>query len=321
MLISIGTHDYNSKDAKDISFTHEIPGGDMSATFVITSPSGQDIDLFDKVVIYDGGYTSPVWQGFVISVDWTATKTKIECAGWNARFAHLVTEDTIYLDNEKASTFIVDHIISNFYDIIQETIIDTSDSVIPKKREYQAGQTYRAILDDVASLAGYTWYIRGRSFYFGPFSDYTIYRIPTTIFIPKSADVTEYANRVAYSYRNNMTVTHGYVSDVDTTYPTKTIYKPFGDIDGTTAEAAALAVLNIAKEPTGIGDITVDYLTDVFGTPVSLSSVMPGCKIIVRGKKYRLSKTEYSHDTRRLTVSPTPLIPVTFTSLLAQVGS
>lgn len=273
-----------------LTFTHEMPGGMVSASFSIPEKYSLPFkwaDVFNQVEIYHG--PTKVWRGFVFGLErfWDENNSgiKIDNVGMGAKLNMLGTASD--LSNEKGSTFITDHIlVAEFAKWISAGTIDTLDYTIPGLREYKPYKTFRQILEDIATFNDYNWYVWDDKLYWEPAeTDVTYITDVEHCTGSVRQDLSEFANEVRYSFRNaDGTWTFGTLTDEDTDYPELERPESYSD-NMTAAQASQLATISLAEHKTlgAVAGVTISKVWNVRGQEIHVSELKPGKVIYING--------------------------------------
>jgi len=278
---------------RGLTFTNEMPGGMVSASFtvpVIYHYPYQWADVYNRVKIYHE--SDLVWAGYIFGLEraWGDTSAiKVSCVGEVARFATQTTGTN--LSNEKASTYIVDHILNpdgNLDDFIDTGEIDTTDYTIPGTLEFKPYKTKRQIMDELYSYNEDThdWYVWDNDLYWVT-KEETISYETSTKFSEGSLrqDLSEFANVIYYSYRDtNGVIQTSSETDTSSAYPNTRKIESYSDnMTAAQAETRAEASLEESKVLGSVANITIRRIWKIGGGEFHVSKIRPGKIIRIRG--------------------------------------
>jgi hypothetical protein len=268
-----------------------MPGGHITASFLVKCEYHLPYKWaqhFLQVDIFNG--PTHCWGGYIMPLEryWTGSETGIllECVGWAAKLHQIYQQ--VNLSNEKGSTYINDHIITNaeIANWLTAGNIQTTDYTIPGTREYKPWKSCAQILEDINKFCGWHWYVRGRAFYWEPPSEEVAYR-GTVEFATGSArsDPTEFANSLKYDYTDEDGVRQtATLSDAGSPYPRKdATYSLSGNMTAAQALVAAQIKLDSLSFIGTTAPCEIWYCETPEGMSIPACEIWPGVGIRVDG--------------------------------------
>ena len=263
-------------------------GGMISASFNVPIEYAEPYKwarFYNQVELYHESV--PVFSGYIhdLSRYWSESESgiKVDLAGWVAKLAKdYVTTD---LSNEKASTYITDHIlVGELANWVGAGEIDTGDYTIPDIRDYIPQKTKRQVMDDLISfnLDTHDWGVWGKELYWKRRETQVAYRTNTANSVGSLRQgIGESGSVVKGAYRDLLGVwTIVTATDATSEDPTEYILETYSD-NMTAAQATQLAEQSLerVKLKGANADITVQKIWTKEHTPLDPREIRPGMVI------------------------------------------
>ena len=284
---------WSSNEFGSYTHTHEMPGGMTSCSFFVPGEYKKPFvwaDPLNQVDVYHN--FTQVFSGFIYGVErlWGTEESgiRVDCSGWVGKLAQFAISTN--LSNEKASTYITDHIVgdSEIDDWITDSSIDTTDYTIPGVREYKPHKTARYVMDDLYSFNQNThdWYVWGKTLYWDVKESDVDYVTSTKYSVGSlRQDLSEFSNEVVYSYRDaDGEIQTGTSSDSDTSYPNLERIESYSN-NMTSAQATQLADESLEQRKVlgATAQITLSRVWRAMGGELHPSEIRPGKIIRING--------------------------------------
>jgi len=318
-------------DVAGLSFSKELPGGCISADFVVPIEYDQHYPWADFMNQVDMLHDSErVWAGLVHGVSRNKSESEaqmgISAVGWTLKLAGL--EVSTDLSNEKGSTYLNDHIVSAsaLEPWIKGTDVQTHDYSIPGTFDVPNNVPMIEVIEWINKFNGWDWGIdEDRIFFFRqPVTEKPEYIVDEAYWTGGvTQDISEWGNRARVDYTNLSDVASQVsVDDDESEYP---LHGKWFSISQKMNSTQATQYANIALgECSKFGtsqEIEVKKIKDIHGKGVHPSEVEIGKLVHIRGlvpavgkpseiygendiNTFRIMSMHYNDDGPSVSISP-----------------